>query len=163
MCKINLEPNSNTNPSSFVSLQVCTEGAYWDREALCGRPGAHSGGKPHSLPAKKHKHNLHWQRRGNLVILSQRALNPYHHNSSTFLHTLVCLHPTVCSLKQILWIISFKSIMLQGNPSPGALNSWRYFGLEKNSCHLKVNKSSVIAGVWLMQCVIIFFGVNRHQ
>lgn len=37
--------------------------------------------------------------------------------------------------------------MLRGDPSPGALNSCRYFGWEKNSCHLKVNRSVVIAHV----------------
>lgn len=38
----------NTNRLCLL-LQVCTEWAYRDREGLCGRPGAHSGGKPHSL------------------------------------------------------------------------------------------------------------------
>uniref|UniRef100_H2U5W6 Rho guanine nucleotide exchange factor 25 n=1 Tax=Takifugu rubripes TaxID=31033 RepID=H2U5W6_TAKRU len=44
-------------------------------------------------------------------------------------------------------MISFKSIGLHGDSSPGALNSWRYFGWEKNCCHLQVNRSSVIAHV----------------
>lgn len=160
MCaKINPKPNSNTSSPSFVSLQVCTEGAYWDWEALCGRPGAYSGGKPHSLPAKKYKHNLYWQKRGNLVILSARAPNPSHHNSFTFLHTLVCLHPTICSLKQILWIISFKSIMLQSVPSPGASTSRRYFASE-NSCHMEAHKNSLTAGVCLIQCFNVCVDVN---
>lgn len=46
--------SSNINPPSFVSLQVCSEGAYWDGEALCGRPGAHSGGKTSSSASWKH-------------------------------------------------------------------------------------------------------------
>lgn len=82
--------------------------------------------------------------------LSKRGPNPNHRNPFTSLHALVCFHPTVSSPKQISWIISLRSIILQCNPSPVALNSSRYFGLERNSCHLKVNKSLALSGVGLL-------------
>lgn len=42
------------------------------------------------------KSNLRQRSEGNLVILSEPTPNPYHHNSPTSLHTLLCHHPTVC-------------------------------------------------------------------
>lgn len=100
----------------------------------------------------------------NLTVCQLRNTNTIHSGSrknlvrNPYIHFPPFLSLPPLHLTQICWIISFKSIGLHGDSSPGALNSWRYFGWEKNCCHLKVNKSSVIAHVIDAAC----WDICRH-
>lgn len=50
--------------------------------------------------------------------------------------------------------------MLLGDMSPAALNSHRYFGSQMNLRHLKVNTSSMLAGVWVLYPYVLI--LIRH-